>query len=221
MLLNYLYANFLEESRFAAFAGTSPQEIQALVQARVFPAHSYTFESRGRSISFVDDRTDEASYRFHLRSHVQWFQTVQRLGLTTERRARRHFFDRYSQAKEVFLTSQLGLELCRAAPDIPAQFDTARDDQTWKNFLDGVYGVCTRDGQPETVFLKQAGVMFIDQMISEKPGSFAASRLQLLHQAVGLLDRVAAEFAPHEVPRSSRQRCIIDVKARFPNLPAT
>jgi hypothetical protein len=217
MLLNYLYSNFLEEGAFAAACGTSRQDLTDYIEARIFPAPSYVYESKGRSVSFVSDVVEDVTYRFHLKGHSEWLTSITRLGLMAEDRARAHFFNRYTEAKETFLTSDLGNQLATIAPQIPSEFDADHSSMTWKHFLSGVYGVCTRDGQPESVFLKQAGVMFVEHMISEGPGSLSDTQLKLLKRTVDFLDAVESEFAPHEAPQASRQRCIVDVNAKFFN----
>lgn len=207
MLLTYLYDSFLEETRFAQACGITTDDLRGLIGDRVFPAPSYTYHASGRSLSFVSDAQEDQTYRFHAKGHLAWFQAISRLDLTSERRARQQFFDRYDAAKRAFLTGDPGRLLVDAMPCLPARFDRAHRDATWRHFLNGVYGVCTRDGQPETVFLKQAGVMFIDAMLAEGTADAA-----LLDRAVSFLDSVTAEFAPHEVARSSRQRCINDLR---------
>ncbi|SHI04484.1 hypothetical protein SAMN05443551_4188 [Marivita hallyeonensis] len=215
MLLNYLFTNFMEESQFADVVGTTTDDLHALIDAKVFPAPSYAYEGKGRSVSFVADFTDRQTYRFHLRGHTDWYRDITQLGLDTEARARGHFFSRYDHAKAAFLSSPLGAELQSQAPTVGDQFDDEHANSTWGHFLNGVYGVCTRDGRPESVFLKQAGVMFIEEMIGDEPGTLSHEKTRLLRRTVDFLDSVESDFAPHEAPIASRQRCIVDVRARF------
>lgn len=215
MLLNYLYTNFFEESQFADNVGTTTEQLNALIRAQVFPSPSYVYDSKGRSVSFVADFPDEQAYRFHLRGHTDWYREIVQLGLESEARTRSYFFSRYDQAKSMFLSSSLGAELQMEAPDVAGQFDEDHANSTWGHFLNGVYGVCTRDGRPESVFLKQAGVMFIEHMIVDGPDNLSQSQSALLRRAVAFLDSVESDFAPHEAPNASRQRCIVDVNARF------
>ncbi len=215
MLLNYLYANFFEEHQFAEVVGTNTDELHSLISARVFPSPSYVHDSRGRCISFVSDFTDEQTYRFHLRGYIDWYRDITQLGLDTEVRARAYFVSRYEQAKAAFLSGAFGTELQSQAPDIAGQFDAEHVKSTWGHFLSGVYGVCTRDGRPESIFLKQAGVKFIEHMTLDGPDKLSDAQTVLLRYAANFLDRVESDFAPHEAPKASRQRCIVDVKARF------
>ena len=220
MLLNYLYINFFEETQFANAVGTTTEDIQSLIAARVFPAPSYAYDVKGRSVSFVAEFKDHQTYRFHLRGHTDWYRDITQLRLDTEVRARDHFFDRYDHAKAAFLTSSLGVELQAQAPNVVNQFDDEHSNSTWGHFLNGVYGVCTRDGRPESVFLKQAGVMFIEQMIGDSPDKPSPAKSELLRRTVNFLDGVESDFAPHEAPKSSRQRSIEDVRAQYFDLKA-
>ncbi|MFV0408139.1 MAG: DUF6058 family natural product biosynthesis protein [Paracoccus sp. (in: a-proteobacteria)] len=215
MLLNYLYTNFHEETQFADAVGATTRALHVLIKARVFPAPSYVYDGEGRSVSFVADFTDRQTYRFHLRGHADWYRNLIQLGLDTEARARDHFFNRYDQAKAAFISSPLGTELQAQVPAVPDRFDNEHACSTWSHFLNGVYGICTRDGRPESVFLKQAGVMFIEQMTVDGPGKLSRSNSDLLRRTVDFLDGVESHFAPHEAQNSSRQRCIVEVRANF------
>lgn len=215
MLLTYLYENFWEEAVFAEECGTTVAALSDLIDRRVFPGPSYLYSAKGTSTSFVSTHREEATYRFHLRTHTDWFLDVTRYGLHNEDRVRTHFERRYNRAKNIFLTGTLGRELAAAAPDVIGQFDPEHADMTWTNFLDGVYGVCTRDGMPETVFQKQAGVLFVESLVRDGVAALSPARKELLERAVNWLDTVASVFAPHEVPLSSRQRCILDIRAQM------
>jgi hypothetical protein len=215
MLLTYLCANFLEEGAFVAANETTLEALARLTHARVFPAPSYVYESNGTSASFVSRFEDTASYRFHLKGHSAWLETVTEQELTTERQAQQHFLSRYDAAKQVFFESDPGRHLHKFGPAIKGQFDNDHARATWDHFTNGVYGVCTRDGQPESIFQKQALVMFIEHMIANGPTALSKDDLQLLCLAVRSLDAVESDFAPNEVAKTSRQRCIIDVRANF------
>lgn len=215
MMLNYLYTNFLDEDMFVTANKTTRHALNALIDARVFPAPSYIYTGKGRLVSFVSDSADTQERRFHLKGHTAWFNTVTRCALKTEDQARQRFFDRYEHAKQAFFASDLGQQLSKVATDVCDRFDNDHADATWAHFLNGVYGVCTRDGQPESVFKKQAGVMYVEHLTSCGPASLSRARLQLLERAVDFLDTVESDFAPHEVSSTSRQRCIIDVRAKF------
>ncbi len=212
MLLNYLYDHFLEEHDFARANDLSLAELQQLIEKRIFPAASYTYNSSGRSLSFVSNFVDETTYRFHLVGYTGWMKAIRRYGLDSEDRARTYFFDCYGASRAAFASSDLGKLLTAAQPDVLDQFNADHANATWDHFLNGVYGVCTRDGLPDSVFLKQSGVMFIEALTARGRDRLSDKEMDLLSQTVMHLDTVESEFAPHEVEKSSRQRCIIDVR---------
>lgn len=217
MLLNYLYANFTEESAFAEQLHIPLEALLELIKRRVFPSPSYVIGLDACSHSFVSEFNEKATYNFHLKGYSDWFEKLGVLELDTEERAKSYFTERYDIAKSAFFSSQFGQALTAISPSLPRQFDLPHAQMTWRHFLKGVYGVCTRDGQPETVFLKQAGVMFIEAMSQEKPHSLSVEKHALLAKAVTFLEVVESDFAPHEVAQSSRQRCIIDIREQYLN----
>ncbi|MEO1018177.1 MAG: DUF6058 family natural product biosynthesis protein [Pseudomonadota bacterium] len=216
MLFNYLFANFYEEADFLRLAGVDAGSLQDMIDNRIMPQASYVLEGHSRVVSFVSDHNDAGTYRFHLKGHLEWLTTLRRLGLDSEALTRSYFKQAFETAAGSFFSGALGREFRRLMPDLPKAFDDALFEATWGHFLNGVYGVCTRDGQPASIFLKQAGVMFIEQVVAQGAAEdLSAGELDLLRRAVRFLDDVESDFAPHEVAQSSRQRCVIDVQKRF------
>lgn len=215
MLLDYLFKYFYEEKQMPSAAGLDPARFREMLDRRLVPGASYEVSGGVRIVSFVADHQEDVTCRFHLKAHAAWLKAIDRLTLDHEAQARDYFFDRYRASRKAFLASPLGTDLVAAAPSVPDQFNQDHADRTWSRFLEGVYGVCTRDGQPETVFLKQAGMLFIDELTRHGSGTLSPGRRDLLARTVALLDGVESDFAPHEVSISSRQRCILDIRARF------
>jgi len=215
VLLNYLYSEFYEEQVFLDLLGLSSSDWQSLLERRVMPAASYLFTNSSLCVSFFGQYQERELYRFHLKSHRRWFEDLQCFGLAQEQAAKAFFLSRFRSAKEAFLAGELGARLHALHPDVMAAFDGDLEERTWGHFLNGTYGICTRDGQPDTIFQKQAGVRFIEKMTEAEPHQFSKEHLGLLRQIVDFLDGVESEFAPHEVGQSSRQRCIIDVRERY------
>lgn len=122
---------------------------------------------------------------------------------------------RYDAAKRSLKASSRGRRLLDANPDVMTRFDDGHAAATWSHFLNGVYGVCTRDGAPETIFHKQIGVMIVEALTSLPPDQTAPDTLPVLADAVAFLDEVASDFAPHERASSSRQHCVADIRARY------
>lgn len=208
-MLDYLHQNFLTETEFAHRAGWTQQRLTQAVGARVMPGPSYVLTGEWRVQSFVADQVQPVDLRFYLRSYLEWAAGLDRLDLHSEEAAKAHFMTLYLAEKDQFLLSDLGREALVAVPQLLGNFDAPHRAATWGHFLNGVYGVCTRDGAPGTIFRKQVGVMMVEALAD------AAAETALLRRAVDYLDQAASDFAPHERGLSSRQRCVTDIRARL------
>ncbi|MEE9454111.1 MAG: DUF6058 family natural product biosynthesis protein [Paracoccaceae bacterium] len=216
MLLTYLFKNFTEEATLLREAQISATDLSDLTQKRVMPKPSYIVENKADVTSFVMENSEIKLYRFHLKGHVKWLEAVQALNLDTEARAKAHFQSEYENAATVFFSDALGASILAIMPHLAKEFDAAHFDATWAYFLEGVYGVCTRNGTPENIFLKQACVRFIDYFTEAfLDAQISPDRRETILATVDFLDKVESNFAPHEVSITSRQRCIIDVRKRW------
>lgn len=114
-------------------------------------------------------------------------------------------------------------EFLRRFQDAAAAVGIDDDPQAeWEAYLSGEYGVCLREVSPEAIVRKSMLVNRIEQLIrapSEESPEWASD----LYAAVDALDLIELPFAPHYdflrfgVP-SSRERLIIAVRARFPEV---
>ncbi|RED43756.1 DUF6058 family natural product biosynthesis protein [Aestuariispira insulae] len=213
MLLNYLYQYFLEEQEFVRRAAIMPDIWLDYLQQGIVPKASYTVRGGLRSSSFFGPFLEEKEYRFHQPGHVLWLHQLDRLDICSEAGARGYFDHRYKAARDAFFTGPLGQACLEWQEGLMDRTSDSTRYETWQYFLEGVYGLCTKDGQPETIFLKQVGVQFIDVVLAEDaPIAGNGHKRDILCRMVNLLDKVASPFAPHERERSSRQRCIVNLR---------
>ncbi|NHF71633.1 DUF6058 family natural product biosynthesis protein [Paracoccus xiamenensis] len=210
MLFDYLRKHFLTETEFARRAGWAPEQLAQAIGAGIMPGHSYVLTGEWRVTSFVADQVQPVDQQLHLAAHLDWAAGLDKLDIRTEDAARGHFMERYDAEKRSFAASDLGRAAVTVVPQILEGFDAAHRVATWHHFLNGVYGVCTRDGAPETIFRKQMGVVMVEAL------NGASVDPELLRQAVDFLDQAASDFAPHERAISSRQRCVTDIRAQLP-----
>lgn len=212
MLLSYLFKKFFEETEFLKLANISAKELIKITKNNVVPKPSYILENTTTAVSYFGQHQEQQIYRFHLKAHLKWLQTIQAFEVTKENRAKKLFADQYNAKMELFFSSPLGKAISVEMPDLVNSFSQT----TWQHFLDGTYGVCTKTGSPGDIFLKETCVQFITFFINHFPeGNPTIAQYELLMKTVDFLDTVESEFAPHEVQNSSRQRCIIDVRERF------
>lgn len=216
MLLNYLYENFYEETALLKKGQITAQALNSLTKNRVIPKPSYILNNQGGVQSFVANYSETQTYRFHLKGHITWLNAVENLGIKTEEAAKDYFQSRYDIAAQLFFSGSVGRSLTNIMPHLPKTFDETHINATWLHFTDGVYGVCTRNGAPENIFLKQVYVRFIDHILGTHPiNKITKNHKGTLLAAVGLLEKVESDFAPHEVSQTSRQRCIIEVRKQY------
>ncbi len=216
MLLTYLYANFFDENSFLSETKLSAEKLHALISNRTMPSASYTLSNFAGSSSFLGKMAEKKTYRFYLKGYGSWADTVRNLDIENEDMARCYFKTQYKAAQKVFMAGSLGKQIRYLVPNILDEYGQERFSATWDNFLDGVYGVCTRTGLPENIFLKQMTASFIEQFVQIRtPEAISKSERETLRRAVNLLDQVESDFAPDEVQHSSRQRCIIDVREAY------
>ena len=215
MTLNYLFQNFLEQSEFARRANISTSALEDLIDRQITPKASYCYQANGKVRSFISDHEDEQLYRFHLKGHLAWITAIQNLQIESQQAAQNYFFDRYNSALRLFKESRIGHKLSILLPEILPMFDDALRVDTWGHFINGVYGVCTKDGMPETILVKQVCVKFINAFNATEHLRHSANHRELLLKTVDLLDQVVSAFAPHELEKSSRQRCVLDVRERL------
>ncbi|WP_310619000.1 DUF6058 family natural product biosynthesis protein [Flexibacterium corallicola] len=215
MLFDYLNNNFLSEPRLLAQTGGNSQRLHDLIEAQVVPAPSYRLDMSCKSHSFFGEHQERQDLRFYSKGQVDWIKAIKSMGIEGEPQAKAYFLVRFEAAQQAFFAGTLGQALDELMPDLRNSISPAQFEETWGYFLDGTYGVCTRDNLPETIFLKQTGVRFIKYLTAITPEEMADRTKEVLRQTVDLLDSVEADFAPHEVSRSSRQRCILDVRQRY------
>ncbi|MGF7483963.1 DUF6058 family natural product biosynthesis protein [Providencia sp. SP181] len=112
------------------------------------------------------------------------------------------------------------LELCGLSNHIykdESEFSALLESE-WQHFLNGTYGVCTKDCSPEHIAVKDITIRIIDRVTNkQQKESVLGDELKLLTMSVNLLDAVSSPFAPHERNRSSRKRCIELVREKYIN----
>lgn len=107
-----------------------------------------------------------------------------------------------------------------------AQMQTQRvrldADETWDEYLTGLYGVCLKSATPENIVRKAALLQRID-VLTAAPDPHNAKWLADLKEAVDALDALERPFSPHydrvrfgKPP--TRDTHIRDVRRRYPHI---
>ena len=89
-------------------------------------------------------------------------------------------------------------------------------EKEWQSYQQGTYGLCTKTASACDIAVKEAMIAKIKYLCQQvDDGLLSRFILNDLAQAVDMLDRVSAAFAPHERPHSSRHRYIDAIRANY------
>lgn len=214
MLLNYLYSQYIEQTDFCAAANIDIARLEQLQSSGLVPKASYVVELNLQAKSFVAIHQEAQKYLFYLEDQLTWLAQIADKKITTQAAARHYFETQYNLAIDSFLHAELGKKITDIYPQ--NIWKLSDYSETWGHFLDGTYGLCTRTGLPNEIFLKHIYIGFIEFVTAtNRPKTIDPNLLKTLQRAVDALDKVESDFAPHEVAQSSRQRCIIDIKKDY------
>lgn len=203
-LIDYLNTHFLSREQLLARCGIDGDRLGELQERGMMPRPSYRLRVELSCDSFFGPHAEQHAIDYYPQAAPAWAGLLATL-------------DGPRQAYEVFASRYLR-RLARLGDDgLPAAGDALGGDahiaSEWRHFLDGTYGLCTRTGLPEEIAAKEAAIVLIRALTEAgaRQGLDAEQRRRLA-AAVDLLDRVSAPFAPHEVARSSRRRCVDEVR---------
>lgn len=188
--------------------------LDALEKAQQIPKAAYRLNVELQANSFVATHQEQMSYYFYRKSQIDWLEQIKTHHISTEADAKDLFDKQYNLAIKSFNASILGQKIIKIYPH--SQWQLSDYSTTWQHFLNGTYGLCTRTGLPNEIFLKHIYIRFIEFITqANRPSEIKPNMRHILAQAVNALDVVEADFAPHEVAQSSRQRCIINVRNEY------
>ncbi len=214
-MLNYLFENFDEKLRLVTKLDGNAARLEQLIENKCAPLPSYVINAQLACSSYFGAHNETAQLQFFAIGHAKWAKQLTTMNIDQEPNAKELFINIHGETHDKLMRSKL-IDVARSLdlgiPTITTQMLNA----TWQHFLDGTYGVCTKDGLPGTIAKKQLLVTLLDSFIAKN--SFTPlnrDSRKRLGELVNALDDVEPAFAPHERQRSSRQRCINDVRAKF------
>jgi len=206
-LIDYLNTRFLTRGQLLARCGIDEGRLGELQERGMMPRPSYRLHVELSCDSFFGPHAEQHAIDWYPQGAPAWAGLL--AALDDPRQAYQIFASRYRRR-----LAHLGDEGLPAAAD--GLSGDAHIASEWRHFLDGTYGLCTRAGLPEEIAAKEAAIVLIRELteLGARQGLNEEQRRRLA-AAVDLLDRVSAPFAPHEVARSSRRRCVDEVRAAW------
>lgn len=209
-LLDYLQRYFLDEVELLEKSGMNWSTFSDWQTSRVLPRPSYSLQVSGGIKSFFGTHEVTTARHWYPIGTLRWIGVIDSVG-----------------ADETLLKSEFSKRFCAeltrlASHGISDPYHenkialAALIDADWQHFLDGTYGVCTRQQLPEQIATKDAAIRIIDRLTdTQKKETVLINERLVLEKAVTLLDAVSMPFAPHERQKSSRHRCINIVREKY------
>ncbi|WP_341503993.1 DUF6058 family natural product biosynthesis protein [Gallaecimonas sp. GXIMD4217] len=214
-LLDYLQSHFLTETQLLAQTGCDREQLHAWQQQGLMPAPSYRLALSLLVESFFGSHQEGETLSFYAKGYGSWLGLLAGLGGDVDK-AFGAFAGRY-RARVQTLSDQ-GFRPGAFFPQGKLATQALDDhiNNEWQHFLAGTYGLCTHSGLPEAIADKEIAIRLIDDITDrQQRPTIEGDDRSLLARAVVLLDEASSPFAPHERLRSSRHRCIDEVRRRY------
>jgi hypothetical protein len=222
-ILDYLNSNFLSSEQLSGRTGVSVDGIGRWVGSSCLPAPSYRLDGDGSVHSFfgIEPGVSPGGYqRFYFNpSHVHKLQSLE---LSTLEPAQIAKSLKRSFAQE-YVATLVEHEMVRFGMNF--YFDDAGEagpvldellESEWGYYLDGTYGLCTRNADVKEIAIKEAMIKKIDFItVDRTKEDLTDHQREHLKNSVSKLDRVSSQFSPHEFLRSSRFKYIDQVRDKY------
>ncbi|EOF4704734.1 DUF6058 family natural product biosynthesis protein [Klebsiella oxytoca] len=207
MLSDYLKIFFVNELDLIEAGHVSAENLATWQRNKIFPMPSYVIKTSSSMTSFFGDFHYNEVFRWYPKTLTAWFGYIKSLDYSIdfiEKGFKCRYVDEMEKLKLIGMYHPMH-------DDIGLREDTLRE--VWKNFLDGTYGVCTKDCMPENIAIKDVTTFVINE-ITEKQYKLELSEVdkQKVVMALNLLDSATSLFAPHERELSSRVKIIDTVR---------
>jgi len=204
-LINYLNENYYSKQQLLDLAKISESELLYLQEKKVMPTCSYKLTLNYSSYSFFGEYSNENEIEYYAKGYLSW---IGMLKATTELES---IFSIFSQRYSKSISDLKNAGYTSSNAKLNSDFDSHIMNE-WEHFLNGIYGLCTKSGLPEDIAGKELAVLQISEMLEQKKEKID---LVQLANAVNLLDKSSAMFAPHERIKSSRHRLIDEVRREY------
>ncbi|MCZ4272346.1 DUF6058 family natural product biosynthesis protein [Maritalea porphyrae] len=214
-MLNYLFQFFHERDHLLTMFDKDVTLLDRQIKNQCAPKPSYEVIAPLTCSSYFGAFSEQSELHFFATGQRQWLIDLKAEQIETGLKAQAYFESRCAKAFEQFRQTEIAQHAQNVGCEKLTSLSKQRRDETWRHFLDGTYGVCTTDGLPETIVLKQTLVSTIDRFLQRQQKKNNDVELESLLKVVNALDQVEPPFAPHERLRSSRQRCIVNVRATY------
>lgn len=208
----YLNDFFVSEEEFIRHSDCTIVELNLWQEHKIFPNPAYKTENAFVVDSIYGINQMATTTRWYSKGMYAWLKEIKRLKYK-QSKVRAMFFERYICAIQEFERNGL-------CDPMFVNEKTYRRNlvAAWSGFLQGFYGVFTKNCSPEQIAAKDLATTVIDRITSfqtKETSLLCADDKLLLVMAVNILDEVSCDFAPHERNVCYRMRCIDLVRTRY------
>ena len=153
-MLSYLFENFDERAKIVAKLEDNANLLEQYIANRCAPNPSYLVSTQQRCASYFGIHNDEAILQFFSKGQLKWIAQLQQENVAEEQAVKELFLKIFREARHKLEQSELSAVAHQLQLVMPQLTDHMLN-ATWQHFLEGTYGVCTKDGLPATIAKKQ------------------------------------------------------------------
>jgi len=210
-LISYLNDNFYSKQQLLALTKTDDADFKRFQEQKIMPKCSYQLALTINCDSFLGAHKNHEVIEYYAKGYVSWLELV---------KSKQKFPEIYQHFEQSYLENLTELKKKGFSSLNNKVTDKVKSHikEEWQHFLNGTYGLCTRSGLPHDIAAKELAIIIINELCDARVNndeSLTKENRAKLKDAVNLLDKASAEFAPHERLNSSRERLINAVREKY------
>lgn len=212
---DYLQQYYCTLAHLLKTADVEEKEFFAYIEAGCLPQHSYEWKEDLTLHSFLS--TQQCSTKIIYYYHPRHLLLLHDLVILHRYMPLTEIAQSWSvDFKQHYLTK---LEELDAFSDVLQSYDGTQIEafleNEWQRYLQGIYGVCTRDPTPENIALQEVLLRRVRLITSEgSEETLSQGALSALKHDVNILDTLLASFAPYEYLQSPRRKWVDAVRVK-------
>jgi hypothetical protein len=212
-ITNYIENNYLTIEQLANQASISLDQLEQLISNACIPKHSHTITRKivfHTDIFGDSDFTKQNIFYYHpslIKMAIKANQYLENSNFIDTANKMKADFTRelYQALVEIDDAKQVFNECFDKDENLLANGIEKIMAEHWPYVMDGTYGVCLKEISAKNLILKNIAVFILQEWLSDDNHKKHYSYEKILN-AANLYDKVAANFAPHEIIKSTRNR---------------
>jgi len=216
---DYIEKNFLTLEDLSEATSVSAVEIGNMINSACLPGPAYEIDIVSKIRSVFGEHEQSSTRAYFPKSHIEKIKAFLAAGVSYETSAakeQKNFQLTYAKKIEESGADKFGLaNFFQADGTVGGEPLEIFLQAEWQHYLDGTYGLCTRNATADEIACKEVMIAKIKYLTKQYDQEHEPALLAPLAEAVDVLDAVSAPFAPHEIARSSRGLYIDAVRKKY------